>query len=330
MREETPKPPANSWIPLGIFLLVMLFTPLGRVWGLAVIVVGALIWLKRVPLQTGLLWAGVAFAGGVLSAGSWSPTTLAPNFREEPRDEQSLPANFKRLEVTTFDGFVRVTARSGLSRVRFERKGGATVSLEQHGDTVTINTRRPFFSFSSGVNVTLEVPEGLEIVVRTSNGFVELQGRAQGADLKTSNDRISLRDAGTINARLETSNDAITVERASGTLWAHTSNGAVRVFDSSLSLDTETSNAGISLERVTLTNNTKSRAETSNGNITVTGLTAPSGLLIRGSTSNARVDVNAPGLDVRVEDTKFEARKNGFGTAELELQTSNDRVTVRP
>jgi hypothetical protein len=81
---------------------------------------------------------------------------------------------------------------------------------------------------------------------------------------------------------------------------------------------------------VTLTNNTRSRAQTSNASITIAGLNAPSGLLVRGSTSNARVDVNAPGLNVRLEDTRFEARREGFGVAELELRTSNDRITLRP
>jgi hypothetical protein len=329
MRQETPQS-SPSWIPLGIFLLVMLFTPLGRVWALAVIVIGFFIWQKRLKLETGLLWAGVAFAGGVLNAGSWSPQTLAPTFRTESADEQRLPEGFKKLEIRSFNGFVRVTARAGAPTVRFERKGGASVALERRGDTVIITTRRPFFSFSSGVNVTLEVPEGLDASVQTSNGFVEWQGRVSELSVKTSNDRVSVRDTGTTDARLETSNDDINLERLGGTLRARTSNGAVRVLDSNLTLDVETDNASVNLDRVTLTNNTRNRAQTSNASITIVGLNAPSGLLIRGSTSNARVDVNTPGLNVRLEDTRFEAKREGFGMAELELRTSNDRITVRP
>jgi Putative adhesin len=329
MRDELPKT-SPSWIPLGIFLLVMLFTPLGRIWPLFVVGIGALIWLKRVRLETGLLWAGVAFAGGVLNAGAWSPATLAPTFRDEGADVQRLPENFKRLEVRGFNGFIRVTARRGQTGVRFERKSGASVTLERRGDTVVITTRRPFFSFNSGVNITLDIPENLEVNLQTSNGFVEVQGRVAKLTVKTSNDRIAVRDTGTADIRLETSNDDINLERLAGTLYARSSNGSIRLLDSSLSLDAQTDNASITLERLTLTNNTRSRAVTSNGSITVAGLNASSGLLIRGATSNARVDVNTPGLNVRLEDSRFEARRDGFGTAELELKTDNDRITVRP
>ena len=325
-----PRPPSPSWIPIGIFLLVMLFTPLGRVWPLVVVIVGGLVYAKRLRLETGLLWAAVAFAGGVLSAGAWSPSTLAPSFREEGASEQALPNNFKRLEVRSFDGFVRVNARAGLTRVRLERKGGATVSVEQRGDTVILTARKPFFSFSSGVNITLDVPIGLEALVQTSNAFIEWQGVAAKLELKTSNDRVTLRDAGTVAARLETSNDDISLERVSGSVYARSSNGAIRATDGSLSLDLQTDNASISLERLTLTNNTKSRAATSNGSVSVIGLSAASGLTVRGSTSNARLDVIAPGFDVRLEDTRFSAVKTGFGMAELEISTSNDRITLRP
>ena len=325
-----PSPPSPSWIPIGIFLLVMLFTPLGRVWPLAVVIVGGLVYTKRLRLETGLLWAAVAFAGGVLNAGAWSPSTLAPTFREEGANEQALPGSFKRLEVRSFDGFVRVNARAGLSRVRLERKGGATVTVEQRGDTVILTARKPFFSFSSGVNITLDVPIGLEALVRTSNAFIEWQGAAAKLELKTSNDRVNVRDTGVVAARLETSNDDINFERVAGSVFARTSNGAIRGLDSSLSLDLQTDNASINLERLTLTNNTKSRAATSNGSISVIGLSAASGLTVRGSTSNARLDVIAPGFDVRLEDTRFSAVKTGFGMAELEITTSNDRITLKP
>ena len=292
--------------------------------------IGALIWVKRLRLETGLLWAGVAFAGGVLNAGAWSPSTLAPTFRDEGADVQRLPDGFRRLEVRSFNGFVRVNARSGQPTARFERKGGASVNLERRGDTVVISARRPFFSFNSGVNVQLELPENLELDVHTSNGFVEVQGRVSKLRAETRNDRVSVRDAGTTDVRLETSNDDISLERIAGNAWLRSSNGAIRVLDSSLSLDAQTSNASITLERIALTNNTRSRAVTSNGSITVAGLNASSGLLIRGATSNARVDVNAPGLNVRLEDSRFEARRDGFGMAELELKTDNDRITLRP
>ena len=325
-----PKPPSTSWIPIGIFLLVMLFTPLGRVWPLVVVIAGALVYAKRLRLETGLLWAAVAFAGGVLSAGAWSPSTLAPSFRDEGADEQMLPTNFKRLEIRSFNGFVRVNARPGVTRVRLERKGGASVTVEQRGDTVILTARKPFFSFSSGVNLSLDVPVGITALVHTSNAFIEWQGAAAKLELKTSNDRVTVRDTGTVVARLETSNDDISFERVGGSVYARTSNGAIRGLDGNLSLDVQTDNASIDLERLVLINNTKSRAATSNGSVSVIGLSAASGLTVRGSTSNARLDVIAPGFDVRLEDTRFSAVKTGFGMAELEITTSNDRITLKP
>jgi hypothetical protein len=329
-RTDAANPAMRSWIPLGIFLLVMLFTPLGRLWPLAVLIVGALIYAKRLRLETGLLWAGVAFAGGILGAPSWSTATLAPTFRDDTGEEQTLPANFKRLEVKSFNGFIRVNARPGATRVRLERKGGATASLEVRGDTVVITARRPFFSFSSGVNLTLDVPPELDARLETSNAFVEWQGGVKTLTVRSSNDRVAVRDTGTATLDLQTSNDDISLERVGGEVIARTSNGAIRAIDSSARFDLQTDNAGITLERVTLTNNTKSRAATSNGQISVVGLNAPSGISVRGQTSNARLDVTAPGFDVRLEDTRFSATRGGFGTAELELGTSNDRITLKP
>ena len=168
--------------------------------------------------------------------------------------------------------------------------------------------------------------------MKTSNGVVDVVGAIKNAEISTSNASINARDTGNTELKLETSNDAIVLERVSGKINAKTSNGSIRVTNASnAELRLETSNAGITLERLNFANNTKSSLFTSNGNVQLLTLNAPSGLTIRGSTSNSKIDVNLPGFDLKLEEQKFEARRsNGFGMAELEVQTSNDRVTVRP
>ncbi len=321
----------TSWIPLGVFLLALLFTPLGGLWWLAVIVVAVLTFRKVLRTETALLWTGVALAGGILTAGQWNSQTLSPTFRNEPNDAQPLDWNgIRKLEVRTFNGPIRITATSGRQEARFERKGGATVSMERNGDTMRVTARRPFFSFSSGIGITLEVPEDLSMRLENSNGAIRVEGRTRELEARSSNGRLELRDTGKVKAKLETNNAEIIFERVAGELKAVSANGAIRGLElNDVQLDLVTSNASIKLERTVLANNTRSKATTNNGGITVEGIGAPNGLVLRGSTSNARVDVQLSGFDVRLEDERFEARREGFGTAELELSTSNDRITVK-
>jgi hypothetical protein len=323
-------PPSTNWIGLGVFLLVLLFTPLGGLWWLAMIVIAVLAWAKMMRTEMALLWAGVALAGGILTAGQWNSQTLSPTFRNEASDAQTLDWNgIRRLEVRGFNGPIRINA-SAAREARFERKGGATVSVERSGETIRIAAKRPFFSFSSSASITLDIPEDLSIRVENSNASVRAEGRIRELEVRTSNGRIELRDTGKTTARLETNNTDIVVERISGILKASTANGAIRGLDlNEMQLDLQTSNASVRLERLILANNTRSKVVTNNGGITIEGISAPSGLVLQGSTSNARVDVQLSGFDVRLEDERFTARKEGFGQAELELSTSNDRITVR-
>jgi HSP20 family molecular chaperone IbpA len=321
----------TNWLGLGVFLLALLFTPLGGLWWLAIIVIALLAWTKTLRSETAFLWAGVALAGGILTAGQWNAQTLSPTFRNEASDTQSMDWNgIQRLEVRGFNGAIRINSVRSAQNVRFERKGGATISVERSGDTMRVTAKRPFFSFSSSVDITLDIPEDLSIRIENSNGGIRAEGRIRELEARTSNGRVELRDTGKISARLETNNAEIVVERVGGTLKATTANNAIRATElSDVQLDLATSNASIRLERVALANNTRSKVMTNNGGITIEGISAPSGLSLRGSTSNARVDVQLSGFDVQLEDERFTARKEGFGQAELELSTSNDRITVR-
>jgi hypothetical protein len=332
MKPETP-PVQTSWLPLGVLLLILLFTPLGGLWLLFLLALIALTWLKFLPLERALLWGAVIFAGGLFSAGGWNSSSVSPVFNpREVEDSQAFDTTgLRRLEVRGFNGFVRLSVASE-SKLQVERKGGASLNLERHGDVLLLTAKKPFFAWNSGINLTLNVPANLELSLKTSNGVIDVAGAIKNLEASTSNASINLKDTGNSDLKLETSNDVIVLERVSGHVNARTSNGSIRVTNAGdVELKLETSNASLTLERVNFSNNSKSSLFTSNGNVQLISLNAPSGFLIRGSTSNSKLDVNLPGFDLKIEDQKFEARRNnGFGMAELEIKTSNDRVTVRP
>jgi hypothetical protein len=322
---------SRSWLPLGVYLLLMLFTPLGTVWWLCLMVLAVLFLAQRLKPSTAVLWVLVTLAGGILTAGAWNPRTLSPNLRNDPNDRQSIAwVGIERLEVKNFNGTVRVNVLPEGGELQLERKGGASVVLERRGNTITLVARRPFFSVSSGVNVVLNAPPNLLVNVQNSNGAVRLEGRVRELSARTSNGRIEVRDTGKARQYLETSNAEILLEAVQGEVVAKTSNGKIRLTASQdLRLQLSSSNADVLLENVGLQNNSGSSIQTSNGMVQLLRLSAPSGLSIRGSTNNARVDVDAPSFDVRLEDERFEAQKGGFGMARLEVQTSNKSIVLR-
>ncbi|MFN3266363.1 MAG: DUF4097 family beta strand repeat-containing protein [Deinococcales bacterium] len=322
---------SRSWLPLGGYLLLLLFTPLGTIWWLCLMILAVLFLAQRLQLSTTLLWALVTLAGGILTAGAWNPRTLSPNLRNAPEDRQGIVwANIERLEIKNFNGLVRINVLEQGGDLQLERRGGASVVLERRGNTIALTARRPFFSVSSGVDVILNAPPNLLVNVQNSNGAVRLEGAVRELNIRTSNGRIEVRDSGKTRSYLETSNGEIVLEGLSGELIAKTSNARIRLTNSQdLRLSANTSNADVQLENVLLQNNSNSKIETSNGVVQLQRLAASSGLSIVGSTSNAKPDIDAPGFDVRLEEQRFEATRDGFGMARLEVQTSNKSIVLR-
>jgi hypothetical protein len=66
------------------------------------------------------------------------------------------------------------------------------------------------------------------------------------------------------------------------------------------------------------------------GCIRLSGLNAPDGLRLTGETSGGSTDVQLPGFNVRVEENRFEAGRDGSNPASLNLNTSGGSVRVRP
>jgi DUF4097 and DUF4098 domain-containing protein YvlB len=180
------------------------------------------------------------------------------------------------------------------------------------------------------VNMILDLPPNLSVAIQNSNGAIRLEGAVRELNARTSNGRIEVRETGKARSYLETNNAEILLEGIGGEVIAKTSNGKIRLSASQdLRLQLNTSNADVQLENLVLQNNSNSSIETTNGSIQLLRLSAQSSLTIRGSTSNARVDVDAPNFEVRLEDERFEAKKGGFGTANLEVRTSNKPIVLR-
>ena len=76
--------------------------------------------------------------------------------------------------------------------------------------------------------------------------------------------------------------------------------------------------------------NSRSSVRTSNAAIDLIAPRAPAGLSLKGETVNAKLDVTLPGFEIKLENQRFEAKQNGLGIAELELQTANAPINIKP
>jgi hypothetical protein len=313
-------------------LLALLFTPLRNLWPLVIVVVGALTLTGRMRSGRALLWAGVALAGGLFSASPWAEFT--PRFsRGTPVGEaQTLNLEGIRvLEARSFNGFIKLTVAPGEPRLEVRRRGQASVIVQQSGETLSIEARRPFLNLNAGADLELRVPEGLEFRLETSNGPVQTTGLARSLSAKTSNDPIIVRKAGQTDLKLETSNGLIEVSNVSGSVKATTSNAGIKLLDATnIRTQLQTSNGPIDLERVSLQPGTENRLESSNAPIHVATIHAPAGLVIRGETSNDPIDAQLPGYAIQLEGSKLEAKREGDNMTNLGLFTSNAPIIIRP
>ncbi|HWG85038.1 MAG TPA: DUF4097 family beta strand repeat-containing protein [Deinococcales bacterium] len=220
-------------------------------------------------------------------------------------------AGVRDLEVRTFNGRVELSTTSGEGVVELGKRGDVVITSEKQGSRYVVTARsRNVTCFNCGVNIKLQVPEGLAVDLASSNGSINLTGKVAGARLASSNGSIEVVNAGSANVNAATSNGRVEVRSLQGEVRVSSSNGR------------------ITLEDVTFPAGTRNEARTSNGGIEVKGVSAPDGLAISGSTSNGNVKVDLPGFQVQVDRRSFEARKDGGNKAELRLESSNASLTV--
>jgi DUF4097 and DUF4098 domain-containing protein YvlB len=159
----------------------------------------------------------------------------------------------------------------------------------------------------SGVSWTLQVPRGLNIAVRTSNGRISILGEGFGAvTADTSNGRVLLEGSGQGQLVVNTSNGSVDIANWTGEMDITTSNGSI------------TAHLGkIEAGRYSLT--------TSNGSIRAF-LEEDSAFELSASTSNGRIRTELEGdWSQDISGTSYRGAYNGGG-ASLTLRTSNANI----
>jgi DUF4097 and DUF4098 domain-containing protein YvlB len=173
-----------------------------------------------------------------------------------------------------------------------------------------------------------------EISLESGNGELQVEGTQGPLSASTSNGEIIVRNVQPDHLRLESGNGQITlgqVRFGSGSHQISSSNGEIIVRDATdASFTIDTSSGQVVLERVELRPGPKSSVENSSDDIRISGLNAPDGLRLTGETGGGSTDVQLPGFNVRVEENRFEAGRDGSNPASLNLNTSGGSVRVRP
>ncbi len=335
MTEENNTP----WLIVGLALIVTLFTPLGRIWPIVLMLAGAAVMAGQLKARPAILIALAALIGGVFHSGSWK--NFAPSFELDqtanenivsPENGNLIPLDFsgiRRVEVHGFNGNIRVNVDRQQVLI-VQRKGQVNLPItERRNDTLFIQAKRPFIWSDSGINFELHLPANLVLHLETNNGNIETNGSTPELFASTSNGNITTTNVGRTKMQLQNQNGQILAQHFAGQLIATTSNDRLLVRDASQSnLELNDSNAEIVLERIQLAANSHSSANTSNDQIRATGIHAPAGLVLRGQSSE-KADVRLAGAALKISDGKFEARREGFGPAEFNLVTQNAGIVVR-
>lgn len=231
----------------------------------------------------------------------------------ETRDDSYTVGASPRLEVESFNGSIAVTPGSGDTirvQATLRRADKLEYSVTQSGDTVRVEATREagtIIGRSPGAEIEVTVPPSASVVLRTSNGMIEVRGLEESVSLRTSNGKIVVADV-------------------TGAIEARTSNGGIEVTGLVGSAELETSNGRISFAGE-LVAGSSSEMQTSNGSVDVTLEGTPS-VQLDASTSNGDVESDLPVLATSTGDRHLVGTV-GDGEADLRVQTSNGSVTIR-
>ena len=148
------------------------------------------------------------------------------------------------VRLTTFDGAIELQASDRDEIVVEIEKRAATkeavdalqVTATQEGSRVDVEVKHPRsesfadmgFNRSASARLIVSVPRRANIVARTGDGSIRLDGLTGRLELRTGDGSIRVADAAG-DLRLHTGDGSITVERAEGTLDLDTGDGGVNV-----------------------------------------------------------------------------------------------------
>lgn len=244
------------------------------------------------------------------------------------RDYSFDGSGVQLVEIYTYNGSLTLDVNpAGSSEVNCEARFYATGKTEviaqdrlhemtvigsRDGDTLRLEVPAHSVLGTSnvGARLNLELPEGVRVDLRTSNGNVEFDAPFDQPIVRTSNGNVNLRAAsGPIKIR--TSNGRVDVQDwdAPSAVEIKSSNGGIDYAGGSMDFELVTSNGPIYLELPAGWNG-EGYVHSSNGNVHIDcdGRVAAK---MKASTSNGRVSVNGPSLE-------------GEGT--LRVETSNGTV----
>ena len=239
----------------------------------------------------------------------------------EPQEQLYVFDGIQRVVLDESNTSVRVTkSPDGQVHLRCQESDDFYFDIQNQTGVLTLTRRsKPSLNFGWSVSMEteLQVPDGLELNLETSNSRITAEGlNARSLRCVTSNGSVQCSDCA-----------------SGGDLTVKTSNAGVTLTDCAAAQDltVKTDNGSVTLTRCDAGNETEAR--TSNSAIAVEGLTA--GQRIRLETSNASVRGTLPG---RIADYTVESHTSngsnslpesyGRGAVELSVKTSNGSIRL--
>jgi DUF4097 and DUF4098 domain-containing protein YvlB len=118
---------------------------------------------------------------------------------------------------------VRIAARS--QRVTVTAAADATFGLSGRADVHTDGAQVTIDKVRS--NISVQVPEGTDIVIGTSSGRVGAHGRLGATAISTRSGRVDVDDASSVDVRATSA--SVTIGTVDGACRVHTASGRVRI-----------------------------------------------------------------------------------------------------
>jgi DUF4097 and DUF4098 domain-containing protein YvlB len=286
----------------------------------------------------------VIIAALILSACGSSGAGLGAN---RATAEEIVSASFNvdqpQIVVQTFNGDINVSTTGGTAvKVDVTKRGSGDtvdnakndlkniqVSTDQQGNVIHViaqRTDKATNGGNSGAAVTIAVPVGAKLDLKTSNGEVHVSGAVADVSVQTSNGAIDVRGAtGPID--LSTSNGSITLNGGSGTLKLDTSNGAIDASTTSAVQVAATSANGALRFAGALSPKSTNTLRSSNALVDVT-LPADASFTVSAATSNGKVTSDFPIKGDNQTDQQVKGTVGEDPQTTLTLETSNGDIKL--
>lgn len=261
-----------------------------------------------------LAWVGGSLG---LAAMIWSSLTLVSLIA---REESSGSATYAAAPVVELvaDGRVEVTGAQ-TDEVSVERSArfafsDPSYSAQVRGDRLVVEHRCAWrWVLQCSTDLTVTVPQGTALIVRTTDGSIRAEGVLGNAELRSDNGTIVARSLGG-DLRVDASNGSVEVSDVVGSVKAWSSNGRIEVRGAA-SADARTSNGDVDVldvDGAVVASSSNGRVEVAqarsditatsdNGSVKVYGTGLPVALEIRSSNGSETIEAPTdPGADVRV------------------------------